>query len=276
MNDDAPEQLPLVLVFADQEIADAIEPAFAAQGLRVRLADSLPMREQIGSRAPCALVVDGRDRDISAFLTEQKRSWLIGHQVLVLAVVDELPDAEVFAEWLRAGIWDVARLPLDTELLALRIGNVLTGYARRSGDRSQATSLGPYHWSSLVRVTEENLALAGRYARPLSCVAIRLDWKEGSTSQTARETAVRLATAAQDRVRSSDLVGLSRTGVVLVVLPDTDRPGAAVFTGRILQFLEEKLKEWGVLGRLHSSLAVNQNNGPRDGSEFLMGATRGL
>lgn len=277
MNDDAPEQAPLVLVAADQEIADAIGPAFAAQGLRVRATDSLPSPDPTGVRGPCALVLDGRDRDIATFVAEGIQSGRIGPQMIVLAVVEETPDPELYREWLRAGIWDVARVPLDAELLALRIGNVLkacaSGYPRRS---HPPAFLDPYSWPSLVRVADETLALASRYHRPLACVAIGLDWQNGASGDSAQEIAGRLAAAAQQRVRGSDIVGVSHGGILLVLLPDTDRPRAAVFTGRMLQFLESRLKEWEVLGRLQSGLSLASENGSRSAAEFLLAAARSV
>ena len=282
MSASPPTPLPLVMVAAERAITDSIAEAFAAQGLRVGPAGDPPWESALGAvgggaAGPAALLVDARDHDMTAFLAEGARIGWIGQQGLVVALVERAPAPEQYRDWLRAGLWDIERLPVDAELLALRLGNVLG--ARPGRDAVVRIPTPPrhaYHWAMLVRVTEETRTLADRYGRPLACVAFRPEWDQDLDDERAREILERLADAARARVRGSDIVGLSREGMLLTVLPDTDRPGAAVFTGRMLQFLETRLQELDVRGRIRSGLALVSDEGYRDAEELLTASSRGL
>ena len=100
-----------------------------------------------------------------------------------------------------------------------------------------------------------------------------MDWPRDA--ETEPDPVVeRLANITQELVRGSDLIGLADRRTLLVLLPETDENGALAFKGRLVETLEEHLKDWGVLANLRAdTIAAEEVD---SGRELLSLAVRRL
>lgn len=243
-----PDTLRVALQTEDRVLHASIARALAPERIRAREAEAYEAMESPGAR-PDALVVDAA-LDVPTVLASARREGWLGRSTPVFVVMETPLPRDRQLDWLREGVWEFVRLPLDGEVFALRVRNLLR--ARNADDR--ATAAEPYAWSALVRVAEESMALARRFRRPFSVVAISLDWGDRRADDTARDVLHRLAHAAGERIRRSDLLGLSPGGTLLILLPDSDEAGGEIFLGRMEGYLADQLREWNVAARLRTGL----------------------
>ena len=275
----APAEARRVVVLAlDEPIAAAVQSALGTVGIASTTweptSDGGTGRPLVPpSSTPAMLVLQAGGLDlVSLIRTARAQGWL-GAAVPIVVVVPDAADREQRLAWLEAGAWEIVRLPLDEELFGLQARNFLLGSEAASRiDPAEE----PYARAALVRVTEENLALARRYRRPLAVAAFSLDWGARRGDDEAIALMERLATTAHDAVRGSDLVGVTPRGTLLTLLPDTDPTGARVFTDRLTPRLESRLREWGVLARIISGRLVADTDGAGTAEEFLREAEASL
>lgn len=196
---------------------------------------------------PDMLILKADGLDVTRLLRHGQGEGWLGTGVPVVVLATRPVDRDERREWLRAGVWEVVRLPMDDELFGLQVRNFLRG---RAAPSEQELEEEPYANNALLRVAEENLALANRHGRPLSAAAFGLDWGSRRADADAVALMQRLAATAHEAVRGSDLVGVTRRGALIVLLPDTDHPGADTFSDRMKPRLEARLRQWGVLARI--------------------------
>jgi len=79
------------------------------------------------------------------------------------------------------------------------------------------------------------IARTSRYGNPLSCVLVQLHGLAEADPQTRLKLASRLA----DGMRNTDYAGIWDDEEFLLVLPETDEPGAGRFVGKVEQDLTD-------------------------------------
>lgn len=238
----------LILGGAERELVNA-----ALDGLDVTI-DRIQDRDEFGhAQRRADLVLLER-----AYVEEPDtvREWLDGEildSAIPLLLLAPMPvDAGTYREWLNAGVWEVVRLPVDPYMLGLRLRNLLGG-PRLSGRLSSLGPQGPYLWSTMVKATEETLALARRLDRPVACVAVAVDHGGDPEEHPTPRLMHRLGVTAQEWVRDADMVGLSEHDVLLVVLPDTNAAHAEVMGPRLVAALQRSLTRAGIAASLSVS-----------------------
>lgn len=188
-----------------------------------------------------------------------ERGW-IHWTTPVFVVAQRLPGRERYLTWLETGAWDVLKIPLESEALALRLRNILEGGTAKE----RLPGMRRYSLQTLEKVADEALALAHRYHRELYCVALSVD-RTRSDEPPHESIVERLAGAAEALVRGSDLIGIGDKHTLLIVLPDTDEEGATSFVSRLLETLEARLREWGIVANLRArKVAASEAESGRD------------
>ena len=269
---DQREHPPLVVVVGGEETRSLVAGALGEQEMRLEWLEGADgLSASIGSPPDAVLV----DADLVAG-PEEVSSWIesgwLRSAVPLLLIVRARPDSARLQEWLRAGVWDLVPLPVDSELLGLRLRNLLGNRRQPLPGRTWIVPAGPYSWTTLVRAADESLALGRRYDRPVSCIAISVHDMAADSPDDADRLLRRLGIAAREWVRGSDLVGLSESGAILVVLTDTPIDEAKVITPRLVTTLERSLQQWSVVARLD---AATSSPGPdQSATEFLLQAAR--
>lgn len=262
---------PSVLILGGEETETLIRAAAAGLDCVVRrIADTAGFGEG-RPRADLVIVdsawIDGPDT---------VRQWLdaevLDAATALLLVAPSPVRSEEYREWLEAGVWEVVRTPVDPSLLGLRLRNLLGGRGPRGG--SAITPAGPYPWPTLVRATEETLALAKRVERPVACVAVAVAQQENSEPREADRLMYRLGVAAREWVRGYDLVGLNEQHILLAVLPDTSRADADILAPRLGAALERALRRAGVVASLQSSTSEWAEAEDQSATDFLLGTLR--
>jgi PleD family two-component response regulator len=143
---------------------------------------------------------------------------------------------------LRAGAWDLVRLPLDAEELLLRVESFVK--AKFDADRARTESLvdqstGLYSLRGILQRAQEIGAQAARYRRPLACLVVSLPPQpppdpEPEPLASALET---LAATLRGTNRLSDAVGRMSEHDFVILAPDTDADGARRLAERLLDAL---------------------------------------
>jgi hypothetical protein len=264
------EEQPVVVVLGAEDTRSLVADALVDQEIRLEWLRE-PAALGAGDLEPDAVLVDRDLLEGPGTVSEWLERGRLGPAVPLLLVARRAPDAAHLAEWLRAGVWDLVSVPIDARLLGLRIRN-LVGHRRRLPGRTWILPNRPYSWTGLVRATDEALALSRRHDRPISCVAIAVHDESTGPPDARTRLLHRLAVATQEWVRGSDLVGVSDSGIILAVLPDTPPEEAQFLATRLVATLDRRLRQWSVLARLeahHSSPRPDQL-----ASEFLLQATR--
>lgn len=252
------DRFRVAVITADDELWQSTHRRLEEHGLVAdRLAAALGVEGRKLAKRADAVLVDERRVDVAAAIDAWLRAGWIERNCPVLVVSPDPPEREKHLAWLRGGAWGVLRTPVDGEVLAVQLDRLVRS-ARSDADGNRAQTASPYNWSAFVRATDETLSLARRYHRPLSCLAVSLDWPDRGDG-SARDVVARLARPAQLAARRYDLVGLGRTGVLLILLPDTAVDHARTFRDRLVPLLEDHLRSWGVLARLRSAVV-----GPAD------------
>ena len=130
----------------------------------------------------------------------------------------------------RAGAWDYVVLPLDPELLLLRLETFAE--AHREVERLSESALldpetGLYNTAGIARRSEEVASDARRRHDPLSCVALVPESAtNGSTSSQVREALVpELGRLVRQSARVSDVMGRG-DGTLMIIAPATAAGGA--------------------------------------------------
>lgn len=239
-----------VLAFLPRDsVTDVIRRLLQEEGLSVSLRAGAFDAASLAQAPPArAWILD--ESVPPAAVAEALRDGHIPATAPVFVLARRLPDRDQYLAWLEAGAWDILKVPLEGVALALRLRNILGG---GGAEQKAAASAARYSWASLVQVADETLALAHRYQRPLHCVSVAVDHPPVSASGT-EPFVRRLAGAVQRLTRRSDLIGIADDRTLVVLLPDTDVPGAAIFVQRLQEALQDRIREWGIQAAVQAAL----------------------
>lgn len=268
---------PLILILGGEGTARAIEPAVS--DLRVdleRFEDCSRAPESARPRRAAIVVVDAACAQSPARLAAWVEHELFDPAVPLLLVAPRPVEQDTYREWLGAGAWEVVRLPVDPALMALRLRNMLGPRLEGEAARPAIEPQGPYGWPSLVRATDEVLALGRRHGRPVACAAISVESGTDDTAARPLRVLRRLGIAAQAWVRKSDLVGMSEHDVLLVVLPDTRPSEAEILVPRLVAALDRSLRSGGIVARLRSGTHGASWDDDPSAVDFLLAAIRSI
>lgn len=111
---------------------------------------------------------------------------------------------------------------------------------RELRDRDSETGL--LTASRIYRALLGEVARTSRYGNPLSCVLLQLRDLAAAEPQTRLQLASRLA----DGMRNTDYAGIWDDEEFLLVLPETDEPGAWRFVGKVEEELNSLAARLGV------------------------------
>lgn len=265
----------VIVATPDDDLWGSFHDLLRAVGMEVRRVDGPPF-PPAGSDGPSpdVLLLDETQADVPGMIRAARESGWIAGATPVLVLARNAPERTRLLEWLQAGAWDWVRVPLDEELLALRVRNLLLSRTTVTGHAGRR-DVGGYDWKGLVRVAQESLALARRHGRPLCCVAVRLDWPEEPPEMAARSRLLeRLQEAIHESVRGSDLLGRSPDDELVMLLPDTDRPGAELVARRLQSFVGDRLEEWGRKARVRVAVSAAADHPDAPAHAFLDTAVR--
>lgn len=140
---------------------------------------------------------------------------------------------------LRAGVWELVRLPTDAEQLLLRLETYLA--AKHEADRAREESLvdhgtGLYSMRGLLRRAREIASEAARYQRPLACIVVAPEMDDdGAPSEFAANMAAAMAEVFRATNRTSDAVGRLGPQEFVLLAPETDEAGARRLAERLLE-----------------------------------------
>lgn len=262
-----PDGAYVLAVLTRDPATQVIRRLFEEEGLAVEVRDPAegPQVWRNGQAAQAVIVDESLEPSEVADAIE---SGLIPNATPLFVLARRLPDRDRYQAWLETGAWDIVKIPLEGVALALRLQNILAG--RLPGVAGPANQR--YGWADLVAVTDETLHLSIRYGRPFHCVAVsgRLAAGNGPVGDGMLN---RFADVAQRFTRRSDLIGLG-PGVLLILLPDTDLPGALTFQRRFEETLAARIESWGEPVTLRTAIASAAERS--SGEELLESAIAAL
>lgn len=254
--------IQVLAILRPEPAMETVRRLLVEEGLSVTMRDANERKAAwVGAARAEAVLVDEclEPAEVAEALD---RGWVPGTAPLFV-LARRLPDRDRYSAWLESGAWDIVKIPLESVALALRLQNILGAH------RSERTRTKPgprYSLQSLAQATDEALALAKRYDRPLHCVALDVGWPN-LVDADIEPLMERLADATQRLTRRSDLLGVGGPGTLLILLPDTNEAGAGVFVDRLRETLRERLGEWGVAAALRTE--VVSPTGLESGRELL-------
>lgn len=236
---------PIVLIVTGHEwLSLSIESVFAARGYAVlRAFTGLQAARQLAVSVDL-LIVDRDLRDTPGLklcrnLHEQGMLGPATPTILISA--DPWARDERLAA-LRAGAWDVAALPWDSEELFLRLDAWVR--AKLAGDTIREQGLvdpvtGFYNPQGVLRRIAELAAGAARHRRPLGVVVLAGDGGLPDGELPAPGTADERVTDVLRQVRrASDAIGRLPSGQFVVLAPDTGREGVITLARRLYAALQ--------------------------------------
>lgn len=270
----AADTVRVVLLAPEDSVAASVRSALEQAGLaQIRWE---PADEAAAGRPPVdpdMLILQTDGADIAGLLRRGQGEGWLGTGIPIVVLATRTVNRDERREWLRAGAWEIIRLPLDEELFGLQVRNFLRALHAPSG---YALEEEPYEDATLLRVAEENLALALRQRRPLCVAAFGLDWGTRRADADALALMERLAVTAHDAVRGSDLVGVTPRGSLLIILPETEMDGARVFIQRVQSRLQSRLREWGVAARVLTGAVPADLDDAPPAADLLASAERSI
>lgn len=248
----------------DRRLSSAVEATLrhAAEAYRVTVAASEgDLNEALTSWQPVLLMVDADRLDARRFerLAAALRANPATHLVPVLAMVapSNLP---ALGEGLRLTLVDFILKPFAPDELwgrvrvALHQASVVTELEREREElarRSMTDSLtGLFNTAYIVDRCDQELGRAKRYDQPMSCLLIDIDNFKTVNDKyghpVGNEVLRVLAQMLRERIRGSDTLGRYGGEEFLLVLPQTDRPGAVALAERLRQAVESHVFKVGL------------------------------
>lgn len=257
----------IYVLTSDEPLWERLSTSLIEAGLPVRRASDTAV-----AAAPPrlgALLIDRGTQDVDGILGWLREAAGSRPTLPLFVLAEDAPPRETYLRWLDRGIWDVIRLPLEEEVLNLRLANILRPVAG-GGPEDEGRPTRPYGWAPLIRAVDETLALARRSGRTTSCLALSVRSDPGEPEGVDRRLSLRVAGVALDWTRRSDLVGTDEEGNVLLFLPDTPAAGAEVLLERLSRSLGDQFDVWGVRCMLEGRIV---EGGPDMDGETLLRTT---
>lgn len=147
-------------------------------------------------------------------------------------------DRDLRLQAMSAGAWEVLGVPIDLEQTLLQLARMIAG--KREADDvledAWVDEAGLYSWQGMVDSVEALVTHAGRYNRPVACVACGPE-----DSLWDPDTVGRVAEVSRRVTRGSDVLGLASKGAELLVLaPDTGEEGARLLAARLITAMADQ------------------------------------
>jgi two-component system cell cycle response regulator len=270
----------IVVVFesglrTDRRLSSVIEATLrhATQAYRVVVATSdSDLTECLISSEPVLMIVDA-DRLDSAHLEHlvgALRAGATTRWLPVLAMVSP-PNFLVLQETLRLTLVDFILKPFDPDELWGRVrvclhqATVVAGLQRQNDElarKSKTDSLTDlYNTAHIVERCDGEVSRAKRYDQSLSCLLIDIDGFKAVNDTyghpVGNEVLRGLANLLRGSIRGSDSLGRYGGEEFLLVLPQTDRSGAAMLAERLRQTVEGSVFRVGLVSvRITISIGV--------------------
>jgi PleD family two-component response regulator len=255
-------RLPIVLIGNAQEwSARSLESVFAPGEYVVHRVDSgRALMNQARSVRPDLIILDQnlKDLDTSVVCRALHDDPRVGPTtpIVIVTAATTIDRAERILA-LDAGAWEVLSLPLEGDMLLLRLRNYLA--AKEESDRVQAgilvdSSTGTYNRRGLEMLGRELGAEAGRAREPLACVVLTLDVVAASAraslaSPPVDQRAAYLADVLKQRGRVSDVVGRVEEDEFALILSFTNDQGVQRMFQRFQTAIAEAPPIWIGSGR---------------------------
>ncbi len=251
MPDTEPANPPnLVLIANDQEwSARSLETMLGPQGYAVLRAYNARQTLELARRAqPDVVIVDARlpDADGIELCATLRESGLLRAATPILITTSDPASRGQQVAAFQAGAWDFLVLPLDGEVLLLKLATLMrakreTDQLHEEGLLDQATGL--YNARGLARRAREIGAEAHRRRDPLACIAIAPDraasgLDERSMDELMGQIAEHLGSVIGRVGRTSDAIGRLGQSEFAIIAPATEARGAVRLAERIREMLE--------------------------------------
>ena len=234
---------PVALVVSEHEWSTlSFESVLGPNGYAViRVFNGRQALERVRSVSPDALFIDSRLPDMDGVQlcrALKQQSTVSASAPIILVSSEQITRAQQVGA-LRAGAWEVVRLPLDTEQLLLRLETYLR--AKFEADRAREESLldpstGLYSMRGLLRRARELASEAHRYSRPIACIVISPEAETADLDESHPDAAAivdHLAAIFRATNRLSDAVGRLGPNEFVLLAPETDQAGAKRLAERI-------------------------------------------
>jgi PleD family two-component response regulator len=241
----------LVLIVNDQEwAARSMETILGPQGYAVLRAYNARQAFELARRTqPDVVIVDARlpDADGIELCAQLRESGLLSAATPTLITTSDPASRGQQVAAYKAGAWDFLLLPLDAEVLLLKLASFMrakqeTDRLNEEGLLDQATGL--YNARGLARRAREIGAEAHRRRAPLACVAFAPDaagsgLDERAMDELAVEIAEHLGTLIGRVGRTSDAIGRLGQSEFAIIAPATEAKGAQRLAERIRGVIEQ-------------------------------------
>jgi PleD family two-component response regulator len=255
-------KLPLILIGSAQEwSARSLESVFAPEEYEVhRMGSGRAVLADARATRPDLVILDQNLADIDAAAVSRalRDDPKIGPTtpIVIVTAATTIDRAERLLA-LDAGAWDVLSLPLEGDMLLVRMRNFLL--AKQESDRVRDGILvdagtGTYNRLGLELLGRELGADAGRTHEPFACVAVKLDYvvESGRTANAPPDPgqqAEYLAAMLKQRGRVSDVVGRVEEDEFAMLLPFTSDSGVRHLFDRLQAMIADVPPTWTGSGR---------------------------
>jgi len=264
----APDKIVVVFengLKSDRRLSSVIEATLrhATQAYRVVVTTSdADLSECLVCSEPVLMIVDADRLDAARFehLVETLRAGVATRWLPVLAMVSP-PNFLILQETLRLALVDFILKPFDPDELWGRVRVCLHQAAAVTDLQSQNDELarksmtdsltGLYNTAYVVECCDQEISRSKRYEQPVSCLLIDIDgFKTVNDSYghpVGNEILRGLAHLLHGSIRGSDTLGRYGGEEFLLVLPQTDRTGAAALAERLRQTVESSVFKVGLV-----------------------------
>lgn len=234
---------PVALVVSEHEWSNlSFESVLGPSGYAVlRAYTGAQAMDRLQAVTPDVVFIDARLPDMDGVqlcrIVRQHQNVSLSTPILLVSSDHLTREQQLGA--LRAGAWELVRVPTDAEQLLMRLESYIA--AKLEADRAREESLvdqntGLYSMRGLLRRAREIASEAARHKRPLACIAVA---PELDTDPESLEAAAGLAAAMADIFRAtnrtSDAIGRLGPHEFVLLAPDTDEAGARRLAERLLE-----------------------------------------
>jgi len=235
---------PVVLIASGGEwVGRSLENVLESNGYAVLRADSGRSAIELARRtSPDAVLLDDSLPDISAVevCRALRDDPLFNHATPTFITAAAQHASRVRAAAYAAGAWDYSTLPLDLEMLVVKLATFVRARHEIEVFRSRAlfdVLTGLYTEQGLQQWVEQLGARALRKREPIACIVVAPSSAEqrGATAGAVRrnDALSDITELCRSESRRSDILGYLGESRVAILAPDTDQAGARSFIDRL-------------------------------------------